>query len=202
MILDLSSHHPNPPPPTIRTREDGTKIVANKVRIVHGKAATRTPTGITLHQTWCWFGAKSPDARHSRALGVHAHWTCFRDGVAVQAYPLEWWVHHGNGWNGTDVGIEVEGKYEGKIGNPIDAPDGFDVALPIQAAREAVQETLQRHPTVRYIHAHRQSSGDRGNDPGRLLWREVALWAVANLGLVAEPDRVIGTGKALPADWR
>jgi N-acetyl-anhydromuramyl-L-alanine amidase AmpD len=171
-----------------------------KAKIAHGRVVERVPTGITLHQSWCWFGAKSADARHLRALRVHAHWTCFRDGVAVLAYPCEWTVYHGNGWNSLDVGIELEGMHE-PDGTLRSAPDGFDLQLVIDAGREAIRETVRRCPTVRYVHAHRQSSKDRGNDPGSLLWREVGIWAVREIGLIAEPDRVIGDGRPIPADW-
>lgn len=202
MIVDLSGEQPNPPPPTMRKGRDGKPIAAGKARIIGGKAATRTPTGVTIHQTDCYFGAKDDAARHRRALGVHAHWTCFRDGVAVLAYPLDWHVYHGHGFNSSDVGIEIEGRYRGADGAIFEPPAGFDVGKVIQAAREAVQATVQRHPTVRLVHAHRQSSRSRANDPGRLLWHEVGLWAVRELGLVAEPDRALGDGQPLPGDWR
>lgn len=198
MIVDLSAEQPNPPKPSSRLTKGGGVKMAPKARIVRGKVATRAPTGITLHQTWCWFGAKDDDARHRRALGVHAHWTCFRDGAAVLAYPCEWIVYHGNGFNSTDVGIECEGMYlaDGTMQTP---PEGFDVGRVIAAAREAIQETIRRHPTVQYIHAHRQSSKSRANDPGPVLWHEVAVWSVAHLGLIAQPSLAIGDGQAV--EW-
>ena len=198
MILDLSAEQPNPPPPTKRTDRAGNVTKVPKARVRGGKVATRTPTGITLHQTWCWFGAKDDAARHRRALNVHAHWTCFRDGTAVLAYPLDWIVYHGNELNGTDVGIECEGMYEanGALRTP---PAGVDVGRIVAAAREAITETVRRCPTVQYIHAHRQSSRSRANDPGAYLWHEVALWAVRECGLIAQPMLAIGDGQAL--EW-
>jgi peptidoglycan hydrolase-like protein with peptidoglycan-binding domain len=54
-----------------------------------------------------------------------------------------------------------------------------------------------------HILAHRQSSGQRENDPGPDIWYHVGQWAVDNLGLKdGGPGFKVGTGNPIPDLWR
>lgn len=181
-----------------------------------GKPASRQPTGITLHQTACFFtvapfqvkASKGDEtlARHRRALNVHAHITAFRSGKFVVAYDLDTYVQHGDLLNGEDIGLEHEGLFDVN-GVPVSPPRGYDLDAVIEAGRAAVEWIVNERPSVRYIHAHRQSRRPgkgrtaKTSDPGRRIFQDVGMWAVRRFGLQIEPDRVLGVGKALPRDW-
>ena len=180
-----------------------------------GRAVQRVPTGVTLHQTACWFGvapfqlaASGGDetlARHRRALGVHAHITAFRSGRFVVAYDPGDYVQHGDLLNGEDVGLEHEGLYDAD-GRPVGMPRGVDVGEIIEAGRAALTWLVEQNPTLRYVHAHRQSrrapKRPKTADPGARIFREVGVeHGVRKLGLAIEPDRKLGSGMALPRSW-
>lgn len=185
--------------------------------IGNGKVVKRVPTGVTLHQTACWYsvapfqlkasGGDEVLARHRRALAVHAHVTAMRHGRFVVGYDLDEYVQHGQLLNGTDVGLEHEGLYD-EDGEPMEMPDRIDVGEIIEAGRAALSWIVEHAPTIRFLHAHRQSmrpGKDRRpktSDPGARIFREVGVeHGVKKLGLVIEPDRVWGIGKPLPKSW-
>lgn len=197
--------------------EQTSENIAAACQMVRGKPATRTPTGVTLHQTACWFGvapfqlkASGGDealARHRRALAVHAHITAFRSGKFVVAYDPHVYVNHGHQWNSTDVGIEHEGLYDAN-GEPMEMPDRVDVGAIIEAGRAALSWLVETCPTIRYVHAHRQAMREGRNrrpkaaDPGARIFREVGVeHGVKKLGLVIEPDKALGIGLPLPKGW-
>lgn len=182
-----------------------------------GRVVQRVPTGVTLHQTACWYSVKPFQlqashgdetlARHRRALAVHAHVTAMRHGRFVVAYPLELYVQHGHLLNGTDIGLEHEGLYN-ENGDPMEMPSGVDVGEIIEAGRAALTWIVEQAPAVRYLHAHRQSMRPGGkrraktSDPGARIFREVGVeHGVRKLGLAIEPDRKLGSGMALPRSW-
>lgn len=179
----------------------------SNVRLRHGARPWRGITGITLHQTACVLGER---ADRYRTLQAHAVVTA--GGHAMLVHPLDTVVWHGNGYNRTDVGLEIDGRFEGVEGNPATLwqPRGQAVVpsvlsqAQLVAAREAVTwicAEVERHGgRVRYVHAHRQSSGSRRSDPGSLIWREVGLWSIATLGLVRS-EGAIGTGLPIPEAW-
>ncbi|MFN7999717.1 MAG: hypothetical protein U0X75_01730 [Acidobacteriota bacterium] len=54
-----------------------------------------------------------------------------------------------------------------------------------------------------HVLAHRQSSGQRENDPGPDIWYHVGQWAIDNLGLKdGGPGFKVGTGNPIPDLWR
>lgn len=190
-------------------------VEACKIDLKTHQPLKRTPTGVTLHQTACWYSvapyqleaAKGDEvlARHRRALGVHAHITAMRHGKFVVAYDPDVYVNHGDLLNSEDVGLEHEGLYD-YDGKPIDLPRGVDVGEIIEAGRAALEWLVSNVPTLRYVHAHRQSrrapKRAKQNDPGRRIFQEVGIeWGVKKLGLSIEPDRVLGSGLALPRSW-
>ncbi len=209
-MIDLSHLQPDPPPPTVRIRKrDGARILVPKARVIGGKVVVRDPksiTGITLHQTACYFGPGKVRAResridkiHARALRVHAHVTCFSTGEAVLGFPRLWHVFHGHDFCDEDVGHEHEGLFD-EDGNVFDAPPGYELERVIVAGRMAIEADLEALPNIRYVHLHRQTT-NKPACPGRVITREVGLWACRKFGLMFEPERVHRDGSRVPMDW-
>lgn len=187
-------------------------------KYVGGRPLARTlgtVTGVTLHQTACWYsvnerqraasGGDEQLARHRRALKVHAHITAMRHGRFVVGHDPLVYVNHGHLLNGQDVGLEHEGLYA-VDGAPEGLPKAVEVGEIIEAGREALTWLSEELPALRWLHAHRQSMRAPGraktSDPGARIWREVALeHGVKRLGLAVEPERTWGTGKPIPASW-
>jgi hypothetical protein len=160
-------------------------------------------TGITLHQTAVDLGE-----RPGRWDTLRAHVGVTRGGQVLQVYGLAALVYHGNGLNGSTVGIECSGSYEGVEGQRDTWWQPKGVAEPqtptpalVEAARRTVAwvvaEVAAHGGQVRWIYAHRQSSGTRQSDPGSALWRAVAL----ECGLETRPGFTVGTGRAIPEAW-
>jgi N-acetyl-anhydromuramyl-L-alanine amidase AmpD len=159
-------------------------------------------TGICLHQTACYMGE-----RPSRYDGTGSHFIVTRAGRVIWLHDFNRRVVAANGWNDGTISIEVDGLYAGVDGDPKTVWD--DPSTPIretgmQLTAESVRAALDllawiraRVPSVRVIVAHRQSSGDRPNDPGSAIWQSVAL----ECGLETSPQTVLGTGKPIPEKW-
>jgi len=167
-------------------------------------------TGITLHQTAVVLGEK-PERWHT----LNAHFGITRAGRTLYVCLVTRVVWHGNGFNASDIGIEIDGYFEGIEGqrrtlwNPPSDPQRRALT-PTQEQIEATRRTIrwlcesaQQHGgKIQFIHAHRQSSRDRQSDPGSFIWREVGLWAQRELGL-SDGGRnfTLGTGLAIPEAW-
>lgn len=172
-------------------------------------------TGVTLHQTACWYGVSAAQkkasgddeilARHRRALKINAHLTAMRHGMFVQGYDLRTYVWHGDRLNPNDVGLENEGLYDAD-GKPINKPAGVDLGRIVEAGRAALTYIVETCPNVRWLHAHRQSrtapKAAKTSCCGAFIFQEIGMaHGVRKLGLKIEPDRTWGTGKALPRNW-
>ena len=170
----------------------------------------RSITGITLHQTAVLFG-ETP----SRWYTLAAHLGITRGGGAYLICPLDRIVWHGNGLNTTDVGIEIDGYFEGIEGKPSTfwKPPTDLTRQPLQLTPEQVSatraiikwicgEVKTDGGEVQFIHAHRQASKDRESDPGSRVWKEVGLWAQSDLGLSdGGKNFTRGTGLKIPEAW-
>lgn len=215
VILDTAAAQPDPPPRLERNGEVRYRTAPPKRRVME-----RDPLsvhGICIHQTACVFGPAGDVARrHDRAHDVPIHALAFRDGVLALPYPLRWYLFHGNGWNARSLGLEIEGRYEGVESSGVhpdvrslpDVTASHDILddLTITTARRGVYELVTRGRAlgmpIRYVWAHRQSSGTRRADPGSAIWKHVVLdYAVAVLGLEAQPDVVLGEGRPIPREW-
>lgn len=208
-IYDLRDEQTDPP------------AVPGKFKRKNGLVIRRDPstvTGITIHQTAVKFGTApyqvaqaGGDERLSlarRSLRVACHVMSFHDGFIAWPNPLDWYVHHGNGFNAFELGIEIDGNYPGLIGgvtwNRKSCTPVTDTL--IQTARAGVEllvrEGRRMGMPIEYIHAHRQSSITRRSDPGEAIWKHVVTeYAVPVLGLKTEPRRTIGKGRPIPLDW-
>jgi hypothetical protein len=184
-------------------------------------------TTIVVHQTAVEFGVSSRAvdaaggdvelARARRALDVACHAMAFRQGYYVAAHPLLAYVNHGNRFNATSLGLEIDGRYPGLEDDPSTAaredlqttwggdPSELTEAT-IKAARAAlrwlVEEARAAGCPIQYVVAHRQSSDSRRSDPGQGIWREVVLkYAVAELGLIAKRESPWREGRPIPVEW-
>lgn len=206
-ILDLTKEQPNPPVYT-----------PAKHSIAKGKVVRRDPKevdGIVIHQTAVNFGASAAAIRaangdktlaiHRRALGVAAHMTAFKTGVAVLANPLDWYVYNANKLNRRILGLEIEGAYPGLLKAATGAHSSFDGEI-LEAAKAGlkylVDEGRARGMPIQFLWAHRQSNLERRGDPGEEIWRKLVLeYAVPVLGLTTRLTDVIEEGRPVPKDW-
>jgi N-acetyl-anhydromuramyl-L-alanine amidase AmpD len=167
-------------------------------------------TGITLHQTACVLGENPP-----RWNTIAAHLGVTRGGQVVWMHDFEKIVWHGNGFNNTTIGIEMDGTYAGVDGDdrtfwrPTDEPTRTaQTPTPelIEAAKATVrwicQEVVRHGGRIKQIVAHRQSSNQRDSDPGSALWQRVAMPLHQELGLDdGGPGYTVGNGYPIPEKW-
>lgn len=166
--------------------------------------------GITLHQTASLIGEKE-----STWFSVPVHLGITRSGKVIQLYSFTDRVNHGHNLNAGDVGIEVDGFFEGVEGDdktfwrpksdpnrkPL-RPTAEQIAA-TQAAVRWIRDTVNGFGgTLKFIHAHRQSSKDRQSDPGSRIWQAVGLWAQDTLGLGdGGKGFTVGDGLPIPGAW-
>jgi peptidoglycan hydrolase-like protein with peptidoglycan-binding domain len=167
-------------------------------------------TGITLHQTASLIGEKE-----ARWFAVPTHLGITRKGKVIQLYSFTDRTNHDHDLNAGDVGIEIDGFYEGVEGDigtfwrAESHPDRKPLRPKLEqiaAARETVRwirDVVNGFGgRLKFIHAHRQSSKDRRSDPGSRIWREVGVWAQDNLGLSdGGAGFAVGDGRPIPEKW-
>lgn len=178
-----------------------------------GSVVLRDPakvTGLCFHVTACLFGV-SPAAikkaggdairaRNERARRVPAHATVFRNGDAVVPFALRSYLYHGNGLNERTLGIEIESK------------DGTITREQRAALAELVPWLIEQAKlegmTICEAWGHRQSNGNKPNDPGLEVWRDVVIPLSDLHGLtrparaVAPPSKmIVKPGLPIPKAW-
>ncbi len=167
-------------------------------------------TGILVHQTACHLGEVP-----ARMFGIGAHMVATREANLHLLHSFNRIVDHGNGLNNRCIGLECDGLYAGVKGDPKTvwndpttkrvetamAPTQglFDVA--IVACNFACDEVESHGGRILFIFGHRQSSGNRRNDPGSELYQEVVLKMVKDRGLSARPEFKVGSGLPIPRQW-
>jgi len=182
---------------------------------------------IVVHQTAAEYGVSKRAianaggdvelARARRALDVACHVMAFRPGYFVAAHDLDVYVNHGNRYNSTSFGIEIDGRYPGLMDNPDTAAreditttwGGNPTTLTDTTVRAAcaaigwlVVEGRKAGAPVSKIVSHRQSNNNRRSDPGQEIWQRVVLdFARDELGL--EPVRTSPwrEGRPVPLAW-
>ena len=177
---------------------------------IGGRRPWSQVTGVTLHQTACVLGEKQP-----RWATVVAHLGVSRAGQVLWMHDFEKVVWHGNGFNNSTIGIEMDGTYAGVEGDdhtfwrPADEPDRKPQAPTselVEAAKATVrwicQEVARHGGRITQLVAHRQSSNQRDSDPGSALWQQVAMPLHAELGLHdGGPGYTVGNGYPIPEKW-
>lgn len=189
MLIDLRASHPGRQQRGLRTWD----------RI----------TGITLHQTASLLGEKS-----ERWSDIPIHFGITRGGRILYLNALDSIVWHGNSFNSSDVGIEIDGYFEGVEGqpktlwNPPENPNRPPLTptdAQLEASRQTIawicREVAAQGGKVTHIHAHRQSSKMRESDPGSRIWKDVGLWAQQTLGLSDGGANWVQGGLPIPESW-
>jgi len=190
-------------------------------RGANGKPIIRDPaqvTGITIHQTAVKYGVKpfqiqaaggnAELALARRSLLVACHVMAYCDGFITWPNELTHYVYHGNGLNAFELGIEIDGRHPGVIGGKTwnGGPATKVTDALVRAACAGIEllviEGRKAGMPIEYIHAHRQSSATRRDDPGEELWKRVVTdFAVPVLGLQIEPTRTLKDGRPIPVEW-
>ncbi|MGX5821012.1 peptidoglycan recognition protein family protein [Chitinophaga lutea] len=158
--------------------------------------------GIVLHQM-----AFSRGNDLNRYNEVGAHYIVMHDGKIGQLFENTAFLNASNGFNSRTVAIEFAGHFPDENYNWWKGNSSRTLLTPaqLQAGRCLVKQIKADVPSVKHIYAHRQSSGDRSNDPGPDIWLGVGQWAISQLGLSDVKNGVaqIGNGgQAVPAGWR
>lgn len=181
-------------------------------RVRGGKTVLRNPqdiNGICFHQTATVFGVSDKQlknaggnrelARATRFLNVPAHAVVSNDGFWVVHSPLEAYLNHGHGLNAFTLGVEIEGKYDGK-NNENKIPD-VAIAAVKEAVKYLVEEGKKLGMPIEYVYAHRQST-TKPSDPGAEIWQRIVLdYAVKELGLKPRNDYKMDLGRTIPKEW-
>lgn len=177
----------------------------------YGQRPWTKVTGICLHQTACNLGEK--DERYN-AIGCH--FVVCKSGKVLWMHDMDRLIVHGNGWNAGTVGVEIDGLFAGVHNDPSTVWNDPSTAVretgstPTDAAIEATKqlirwicgETERRGGAIKVLVAHRQSSGNRRNDPGSYVWQKAALPMHAELGLSdGGVGFKIGGGFPIPEAW-
>lgn len=185
--------------------------------------------GITIHQTAVTFGARPEHRRKAAELGdpslavalrvaedVPAHAVAL-EGRLVLKSPLCAVLNHAGKLNTPTMGLEIEGRFSGLLDDPSTVADEAarttwgdvsrltNITAPrLDAAAEGLRQLVllgrAEGMPLKYVYAHRQSSGDRRSDPGAALWLALRpIWL--GLGLVERPTFTVGKGRPLPSGW-
>lgn len=185
-----------------RARAKRDKVVADKVGPMRKWSEV---TGICLHQTAV---EMSPTEKRWESLGAHIGITRLADIMWVHDFDRI--VYHGNLWNDGCIGIEIDGKYEGIVGDSSTLWDGDKpskltdsmLATTNAAIRWVCKMVEARGGKIRALVAHRQSKASRPHDPGQEIWQRVALPMSAELELKDGGDGFfLGDGRPIPTEW-
>ena len=177
--------------------------------IHRGKRPWKQVTGITLHHTACVLGENPP-----RWAPLAAHAGITLSGKSIYLADPTVLIWHGNGFNDSDFGIELDGYYEGVGGDALtlwqDPTEPHRVGMTPTPELVLAAQTMVRYVValvaahggkIQYIHAHRQSSKNRRADPGSALWRQVALPLMKELGLRDGGKGFALGGRPIPDSW-
>lgn len=185
---------------------DGSRIIDLTAKAdKSNRKGTRDPKSVyalVLHQMACCANRKDPLKSY---LKIGSHFAILRDGKILQLHPVSALVWASNGFNSRSVAVEFAGNlpstrgkwWKGdKYGKNHLTPEQVD------AGRYLIR-WLIKSMGLTHVLAHRQSSGTRENDPGPDIWYHVGQWAIDNLKLRdGGPGFKIGTGNAIPDEWR
>jgi hypothetical protein len=165
--------------------------------------------GVTLHQTGCNMPQKPESWKR-----LNAHIGITQEGLAVLVNDPTDMIWHAQGLSKSTIGIEIEGNFQGLMGNDRTLwRGGGGPHFLNDKMKDALQEVFiwlragfqDNGAEWHHIFGHRQSSETRRGDPGSQIWNEVATpWATL-LGMKHECDGgqyySIGSGKPIPKLW-
>jgi hypothetical protein len=174
--------------------------------------------GATLHQTACDMGEGL-----DRYNGIGAHIVVLRSGRALWMHEFTRLIGHGGsknpphaGWNPGCLGIEFNGLYAGKKGDPSTVWNDPSTARREVAMLVTPEAMETGRNVVRWakrrveahggrffgLNSHRQASPTRDSDPGQEIYQEVILPLHAELEMTdGGPGFTVGYGKPIPEAW-
>lgn len=127
---------------------------------------------------------------------ITCHVGVTEDGKVYRIHPYDTWLAASHGFNSGTIAIEVGGLWRGEEELPPHM---------VHALRRAILLILDDMADMGYdvgiIVTHRQVAASRGNDSGRTIWQQGALWARDVLGCELDPDYSHGSGRPVPGPW-
>ena len=170
----------------------------------HTRSRTTKPWALVLHQMG--FSRGNDPARYDR---VTAHYKILPDGTTVWSWDDNVRLPAAGGFNKGSWSVEFAGNFPSKPGsrdpNRFYKASRFGMdqltAAQVDAGRALIDHLIGRGLTT--VLAHRQSGGQRQNDPGPDVWYRIGEWAVRERNLKwGGPDFAVGNGSPLPSSWR
>lgn len=155
---------------------------------------------LVLHQTA--FSRGNDTTKYDR---IPVHFVIVPNGKIVQLHPLSAYLWSSNGFNAGSVAVEFVGNFPNTKGKCWEAKKFGCHKLTqeqINSGRALIRHLINTMGLT-HVLAHRQSSGQRENDPGPDIWYHVGQWAVDNLGMKdGGLGFKVGSGKPIPDEWR
>ncbi len=155
---------------------------------------------LVLHQTA--FSRGNDTTKYDR---IPVHFVIVPNGKIIQLHPLSAYLWSSNGFNSGSVAVEFVGNFPNTKGKCWEAKKFGCHKLTqeqINSGRALIRHLINTMGLT-HVLAHRQSSGQRENDPGPDIWYHIGQWAVDNLGMKdGGPGFKVGSGKPIPDEWR
>ena len=139
-----------------------------------------------------------------RYLKVRSHYIVMPDGSIGKLYKHTVNLNSSNGFNRRSIAIEFAGRFPSTRGRCWRSQTNCKkpTQAQIDAGRCLLAILKDQIPTVKYLYAHRQSSGPKSNDPGPDIWYGIGEWAFKNLGYDPNSrDTSIGSGRTIYHKW-
>ncbi|RYZ28266.1 MAG: hypothetical protein EOO10_10140 [Chitinophagaceae bacterium] len=137
-------------------------------------------------------------------LRTGAHFCILFDGRIIQLHPFSRFIWHAQCLSHRSVAVEFEGNFPDISGKWWNSSTGNDRPTEAQfVAGRFLASYLKVVLNTTHIHAHRQGSKSRVNDPGPDIWYNVGQWAVSNLQMTdGGVDFKCGDGNPILPEWR
>jgi hypothetical protein len=165
------------------------------------KRDVATLTAAVLHQMGFHRGNDGKKYKN-----VKAHFVVLPNGTIVQNHPIDYYLPASNGISALSVAIEFAGNFK-SVRNKWDYSNTSAEHVPSQAqyasGRCLLYYLRMKMPKFTHVLAHRQSGGQRQNDPGPEIWCNVGEWALRYMGLKdGGPGFKVGDGRTIDPKWR
>lgn len=179
---------------------DCRKVFELPKNYTHDRALSKI-SGFVLHRTACILGEN-----YRRWEKVNAHIGVTMGGTIFLMHGWDRLIWHGHAPSATTIGIEFDGNPDGIPGRYWKKGGGPHpiTSQQVKASRVlydlVASELIMHRASLRDVIAHRQSTDQRGYDPGWECWQKIALPWMERSGK-NDPSRVWGSGRTIPVDW-
>lgn len=172
-------------------------------------------TGVCVHQTASGHLHES----HPGLMSIPAHIVVHQSGAVTLLHPLSLRMPHGHALNGHTIGIEVDCRAYGIVGDrrtfwrrksekgagkqaeQLAIPPTHTQLRSLERVLDYCRGALVAHGQPCKVYVHRQGHKSRVSDPGQRIARVLVGWARAH-GDVPPYDETFGSGKPWPYEWR